>query len=76
MPYYDFFSHPWTHAPSLLGVLLLSPFVLYYISSAKSQIPLINARGKFDLTGSKAKLNFVADAKNLLKAGFAKVSSF
>jgi hypothetical protein len=73
---YGFFSHPLLHALPLLGALSLGSLVLYYISSTKSPFPLINAQGRFDLTGSKAKLKFVTDAKNLIRAGFEKVPIF
>lgn len=70
------FPQPWTHVLPVLGALLLGPLLLYYIFSTKSPFPLINAQGRFELTATKAKIRFVTDAKNLLKAGYAKVILF
>lgn len=67
------FIHSWLQPLSIIGTILLLALLLYYTFPFGSQYASINPKSRLDFLGTKARKQYLADAKNLIESGLAKV---
>jgi hypothetical protein len=69
----DLFSQ--ADSTGLFGALLLSSLSLVYFFYSRSALLSINGKKPFEVRYAHARKRFLADARNLISSGFAKVGS-
>jgi hypothetical protein len=69
------FIHSWPQLLFIIGTILLVSLLLYYTFPFGSKYAIINAKSRLEFLGTKARKQYVSDAKSLIESGFAKVCS-
>ena len=67
------FIHSWPQLLFIIGTILLVPLLLYYTFPFGSKYAIINAKSQLDFLGTKARKQYVSNAKSLIESGLAKV---